>query len=203
MWLTRTVPTRLFEKRLLRQVRSGSTQTHDDDTCPPSLADASLTHHHGRSQRTHAESVGEAAAIRQEANLDLSQSFQGQPGTAVLISTVLSIKGKVMRMRKINNRVYYPDLLTGRYDQSILENAAKQHRRKKRVVVSKTCRDLNIPEGGESFVYVRDLILSEGYTTRRCHRLTPIDAISEPDSKKYIDLTQTYIVSALSKIQGK
>ena len=106
-------------------------------------------------------------------------------------------------MRTVKNRVFYPDLLTGRYDQSILDNAAKQHRRKKRVVVSRICRDLNIPEGGESFVYVRDLILAEGYVTRRCHRLNLIDAISEPDSNKYVDFTQTYIVSALSKIEGK
>lgn len=41
---------------------------------PAKPCDASLTHHHGRSQRTHAESVGEAAAIRQEANVSLSQS---------------------------------------------------------------------------------------------------------------------------------
>lgn len=83
MWLTRTTLTRRSKKRLLRQVRSGSTQTHDDTPARQALQMHSLTHHHGRSQRIHAESVGEAAAIRQDANLDMSQSFQGQPGTAV------------------------------------------------------------------------------------------------------------------------
>ena len=57
-----------IEKRLLRLVSFGGVGTHDaDDTSQPSLAVLPI-HQHGRAERTHAESVGKAAATRHDAN---------------------------------------------------------------------------------------------------------------------------------------